>query len=198
MKKFFIHLLVFLSLLITFSCSVQPVKTSNTNVDVLINENLHFSLLPAFAIKKPLSLTQTVNIQYASKQYDFITRMEVANHSFKLVGLTSTGIKLFSIESTDATYRFESSPFIGEDLNLAYLLADLQLAYWPADQLNRQLQKNHARINIQNQQRLVLHNNNSIISIQFSNNQHWNKNIVFKHLQRNYSVTINTLEMEYL
>lgn len=177
---------------------MQPVKTSNENADILFNENLHFSLLPAFAIKKPLSLTQTVQIQYAGKQYNFITRMEIANRSFKLVGLTSTGIKLFSIESSNKTYNFEKSPLIGKDLNLAYLLTDLQLSYWPVDQLNRQLQKQHAHIKIQNRQRLLILNENAVISIQFSNNQRWNKNIVFKHSQRNYNVTINTLEMEYL
>ncbi len=198
MRKFFIYWLVFLSLLMIFSCSVQPTKTLSDSSNILINENLNFSLLPAFSIEKKLSLTQTVQIQYASKQYDFISLIEISNHSFKLVGLTSTGIKLFSIESNNDTYRFESSPFIGDDLNLAYLLADLQLAYWPADQLNLQLQKNNARIKIKKQQRLVIHNDSPVINIQFSNNQRWNKNIVFKHLQRNYSVTINTLAMEYL
>jgi len=197
----YIYTLVFFVLLITSGCTslqpekIPPEKAPASSTKILINKNLNFLLLPAFAIKKPLSLTQTVQIKYADKQYDFIAQIEIADHSFKMVGLTNMGIKLFSIISTENYYDFKKSPLLGDEINLTYLLADLQLTYWPLNQLNKQLQLNNALIETRSQQRLILHRDKPIIDIQFSNTDHWNTNITFTHLQRNYSVTINTLEM---
>lgn len=198
MRNIYFYIFVFFTILLASSCSVQPAKTSPANAEILINRDLHFLLLPAFAVDRPLSLTQSVKIQYEDKQYDFIARMEIADQSFKMVGITSVGIKLFSIDSADNYYEFETTSLIGKELNLTYLLADLQLAYWPVNMLNLQLQKDNAFIEINPKQRLISKNNKVIIDIQYSNSNHWNKNITFKHLQRNYSVIINTLEMEYL
>ena len=198
MRNIYFCIFIFFTGLIASSCSIQPAKTSLANAEILISKNLHFLLLPAFAVERSLSLTQAVKIQYEDKQYDFIARMEIADQSFKMVGLTSVGIKLFSINSTDNYYEFETTSLIGKELNLTYLLADLQLAYWPVNLLSLQLQKHNAFIEIKPMQRLIVKNNKAIIDIQYSNSNHWNKNITFKHLQRNYSVIINTLEMEYL
>jgi len=198
MQKKIIIVVIYFVFQITSGCSTKPLKPSTSHVDILINENLAFLLLPAFAAEKNFSLTQIVQIKYAKKHYDFITRLEIANHSFKLVGLTGMGVKLFTINSVDGDYKFETSPLLGSELNLAYLLADLQLTYWPVDQLNPPLQNHHAHIEAYTQQRLIFHHNEPIINIQFSSPDRWNKNIIFKHLKRNYTVTINTIEMEYL
>ena len=180
------------------SCAVKPVAILPGNTEISMSENLQFLLLPAFNIAKPLSLTQAVKIQYHDKQYDFIARMEIADQSFKMVGLSTMGIQLFSIYSTDSYYEFETTPLIGKELNLSYLLADLQLAYWPIDLLNSQLRKQDAFIEVAALQRSLFQNARALVEIQYSNSSDWNKNITFKHLQRDYSVIITTLEMEYL
>jgi len=198
MRFLFLINVIFFMLLSISGCSIAPEKTSFTSDNILINKNLYFSLLPALNIENPVSLTQAVSIQYKNQQHDFIAQLEIENNSFKIVGLTSMGITLFSIYSVGDSYEFKASPVLGDDINLQYLLADLQLTYWPVKKLNSHLKENNALMNSNKTKRSLLHNNVEIINIEFSSKSRWNKNIIFKHLQRNYTINITTLSLEYL
>ena len=179
-------------------CSIAPEKKSVSSDNISINKNLTFSLLPALDIKKTVSLTQAVSIQHNDQKHNFIAQLEIEDKSFKIVGLSNMGITLFSIYSVGNTYEFKASPVLGDDINLQYLLADLQLTYWPVKKLNSRLKTNNAIMNSNKTKRTLLHNNAEVINIEFSNESRWQKNIIFKHLQRNYTINITTLSLEYL
>jgi len=117
MRFLFLINVIFFMLLSISGCSIAPEKTSFTSDNILINKNLYFSLLPALNIENPVSLTQAVSIQYKNQQHDFIAQLEIENNSFKIVGLTSMGITLFSIYSVGDSYEFKASPVLGDDIN---------------------------------------------------------------------------------
>jgi len=198
MRNIFSTSIVFFIFLSISGCSIAPEKKSVSNDNISINKNLTFSLLPALDIEKPVSLTQAVSIQHNDQKHNFIAQLEIENNSFKIVGLTNMGITLFSIYSVGNTYEFKASPVLGDDINLQYLLADLQLTYWPIKKLNSRLEASNAMMNSSKTKRTLLHNNVKVINIEFSNKNSWNKNIIFKHLQRNYTISITTLSLEYL
>ncbi len=187
-------------LLISFlsSCSA-PLKKEHSSLPVItLDKNLNISLLPPMALDTAVSLTQSVSIDFNGQQHQFIGKLEISDHSFKMVGISHIGMKLFSIYSENNLYVLEASPTLGSQLDIEYLLADLQLIYWPVKKLNQQLQQTTASLKFDKLGRQLLNNNEPIITIRFTNNKQWNKDVTYKHLKRGYTVHIKTLAVDKL
>lgn len=72
----------------------------------------------------------------------------------------------------------------------AYILADLQLVYWPIELLNKQLSQGLIIVENEKGERLVLQDNKLIIRINKNENEN---GISYQHLLRHYQFTITDL-----
>ena len=192
-KSIYLLLIIFL-----VSCSTESIKQLDELPTVFLDGKLEMQLLPPMSTDMPISLTQSVLIKHNNQQHQFISKLEISDKSFKMVGVTPIGLKLFSIYSNGNSFVFETNQIAGSDLNIKYLLADLQLTYWPVEKLNQRLLASSAVIKSDGHSRQLLRNNEIIIDIQFNNKSRWEKQINFKHLKRNYTVHIQTLSIEKL
>ena len=195
---FYKLLFVFSLMLSVFGCTHQTIKMPVQETGVLINDKLSFELLKPFHNKGSFSLSQAVSIQYKDQQHNFIAQLELNNNSFKMVGVTSTGILLFTIYSDKQQYIYDPSPLLPESMNLRYLFADIQLTYWPVSELNRQLIKQNSSILQSRLNRTLSQNGDDIITIDYDKPDPWASSVSFRHLKRDYTVNITLLNMESL
>ena len=192
-------LIFFLTLgLLVPGCSNNTLKPDNDLMQVDIATDINLKLLPPLRLSHPVHLTQNIIINYMGEQHQLICKIEMKNNSFKMVAFSSIGLKLFSIQSNGYSYITDVTPMLDKQLNIMYLLADIQLTYWPVEQLNARLKASNANIRPNSLNRKIFKAGNEIINIQYSSNSLWNKNVTFKHLSRGYTVQINTLEASTL
>ena len=198
MKIFYLTVISFLFILALSSCSTNVVENTDNRPLISLGNNLKLLLLPPITTNPPIGITQSVLIKHNDQQHQFLSKIEITNNSFKMVGLSPMGIKLFSIHSKGDFFIIDESLIADSNFNIMYLLADLQLTYWPVKQLQQRLQPASAILKHSNSGRQLLYNNEVIIDIKFSNNTAWNKQVTFHHLKRNYTVIIDTLSTDNL
>jgi len=82
------------------------------------------------------ALSQVVTGELLGEGKSLRFELEVTGNTLVLVGLTHTGIPLFTLRQDGADRSFDSTVPPDSALNPAYLLADIKLAYWPSEALN--------------------------------------------------------------
>lgn len=90
--------------------------------------------------QQTVSATQKATIRTQDQQHELLTQLELTQQNLTLVGLAPLGQALFTLTYDDYTLVSEQSTFMGEQFKAEYLLAIMQLIYWPDDSVNRHLQ----------------------------------------------------------
>jgi hypothetical protein len=181
-----------LALLLLLSCATQPkiplVKLSEGSRLVLLSPN---------ALGRNLNVTQRATAQYRGADLEMLIMWEVSPSVVKLVALTPFGSRLFSLVYRPPKLDFEVSPLLGEQVKPAYILADLMLCYWPVDTIRQQLQGDNLRLNEEaGVRRTLLQAQTEIVEIDYHGPDYpWRSKVVYRHLKRHYSFTLQTLGM---
>ncbi|WP_394202399.1 DUF3261 domain-containing protein [Shewanella waksmanii] len=95
-------------------------------------------LTPTTAID---SQTLQVHIQLGEQSHQLLTQLEVSEAQATMVGLAPLGNALFTVTYDGQQIISEQSPLLGDNFKAEYLLAMLQLIYWPIDDVNQHLQQ---------------------------------------------------------
>ncbi|RDX36990.1 DUF3261 domain-containing protein [Kangiella sp. HD9-110m-PIT-SAG07] len=169
--------------------------TSQQN-NVLIANQVQFNLLSTIPFKNGLTLTQSATVTYQDESQDLIFHTEIRDQTLTMVGLTPTGTRLFTIVTQEGNIRADGFSSIVDNIKPEYLLADMQLSLWPISQL---------RSNIQGASleepdpltRQLTNGNKPLVSIYYSEAQHYQGYIEFTHHQRDYNLILTPLSIEY-
>ncbi|GIU11342.1 MULTISPECIES: DUF3261 domain-containing protein [unclassified Shewanella] len=90
--------------------------------------------------KQAISATQKVSIETTDNQHELLSQLEITGQQLTLVGLAPLGQALFTLTYDGNTLISEQSQLLGDQFKAEYLLAIMQLIYWPDTSVNRHLQ----------------------------------------------------------
>lgn len=86
-----------------------------------------------------INLTQMVNFTRGQDSHELLTQLDVNSKRMTLVGLAPLGQALFTLVYDGQTLQSEQSLLLGKQFKAEYLMAIMQLIYWPTEQVNQQL-----------------------------------------------------------
>ena len=193
--------LAFVILWIVAACTqdvVPPVKQVN------IARNLKFSLLPPESFGQSLSVLQSLELQYKGKTQQLLAQLEITPKKITFVGLSPLGNRLLTVLWTGQNFSDEHLlknikdewPFPFEPKRI---LADVQLALWPNIPTQNGVKIRETAL--PNMSREILRSDLKeypIMRITYETRPFWQGLIVIEHLERNYQLSIETLQINRL
>lgn len=92
------------------------------------------------AVPTHLSLSQKVSIKVADESHELLTQLELEAEQMTLVGLAPLGQALFTLVYDGNTLSSEQSVLLGDHFKAEYLMAMMQLIYWPEQSIRANLE----------------------------------------------------------
>jgi len=200
-KRLVFGVLAFVILLVMAACTqdvVPPVKQVN------IARNLKFSLLPPESFGQSLSVLQSLEVQYKGKTHQLLAQLEITPKKMKFVGLSPMGNRLFTVLWTGQNFSDEHLlnnikdewPFPFEPKRI---LADVQLALWTNIPTQNGIKIRETALPNMSREILRLDlKEYPIMRITYETRPFWQGPIFIEHLERNYQLSIETLQINRL
>ena len=197
-KRFVFGDLLFVILWGMVACTqdvAPPVKQLN------IAQNVKFSLLPPESFKQSLSVLQSLEVQYERETRHMLAQLEITPNKMTFVGLSPMGNRTFTILWTGQNFSDEyllknikdEWPFPFEPKRI---LADVQLALWPNIPTQNGIKIRETALPKMSREILSSEMNESpIMRITYETRPFWQGLIVIEHLERNYQLSIETLQI---
>ncbi|WP_299795041.1 DUF3261 domain-containing protein [uncultured Shewanella sp.] len=130
-----VSLLILLALL-SGSCS----HTLERQTCVALAKDVSYCLAPIPADSQVRSVTQRVTIEVDDSSHELLTQLELDSGQLTLVGLAPLGQALFTILFDGVSLNSQQNMLLGDEFKAEYLLALIQLIYWPQADVNAHLQ----------------------------------------------------------
>jgi len=130
-----ICILIGLVLLVS-ACS----QTLQRQTCVTLAKNITYCLAPIPADSQVRSVTQRVAIDVNESHHELLTQLELDRKQLTLVGLAPLGQALFTLVFDGTELQSQQSMLLGDEFKAEYLLALIQLIYWPEEEVNAHLQ----------------------------------------------------------
>jgi hypothetical protein len=154
----------------------------------------HFDL-PLLRTQASISLSQMVRFEHDQSQHELMTQLEIDKQAMTLVGLAPLGQPLFTLVYQGHTLTSQQSSLLGEQFKAEYLMAMMQLIYWPVEQINPHLSKGKMLeypCNV-SRCRQLQDGKNNIIEIRYSQTDPWQAQISLSIKQAKVSLHITPL-----
>ncbi|WP_350432380.1 DUF3261 domain-containing protein [Shewanella sp. H8] len=97
------------------------------------------STVLATSPQQDTSLSQIVSITHGQENHELLTQLELNSQQMTLVGFAPLGQALFTLVYDGQTLQSQQSLLLGEQFKAEYLMAIMQLIYWPTEQVNQHL-----------------------------------------------------------
>lgn len=127
------------------SCSHQLTRQSC----MAISSQAQYCLAPtinALHTHNEISLSQMISMRHGQDDHELLTQLELTTQRMTLVGLAPLGQALFTLVYDGHTLQSEQSRLLGDTFNAEYLMAIMQLIYWPTEQINQHLTDAQLRV----------------------------------------------------
>jgi hypothetical protein len=145
------------------------------------------------AALSPRSASQVIHAAHGSRVATFRTAIQIDAAGLKVVGVTATGMRLFTAAFDGERVSAERSPFVPKEVSPERVLADMQLALWPLDSLQaayagsgRTLSEPVAGV------RRVVRGDRLIAEVHYASDDPWSGRLWFVSFEFGYSLTIDT------
>lgn len=99
-------------------------------------------------VSSPQSFSQKVSIKVGDKSHELLTQLELEDERMTLVGLAPLGQALFTLVYDGNTLSSEQSVLLGDNFKAEYLMAMMQLIYWPEQSIRAHLEGGHLVIGL--------------------------------------------------
>ncbi|EKT4488531.1 MULTISPECIES: DUF3261 domain-containing protein [Shewanella] len=147
-------------------------------------------------LEQTLSLSQQVRLQRGEQSHELISQLELQPQQMTVVGLAPLGQALFTLIYDGHTLTSEQSVLLGNEFKAEYLLALLQLIYWPEEKLNAYL--DGARVKLEDCAavlcRVLLSNDNrELMRISYSSPDIWHAEVAMNMPQADLKLNIKPL-----
>lgn len=94
-------------------------------------------------LSTPQSFSQKVSIKVGDESHELLTQLELEGERMTLVGLAPLGQALFTLVYDGNTLSSEQSVLLGDNFKAEYLMAMMQLIYWPEQSIRAHLEGGH-------------------------------------------------------
>lgn len=182
--------------IIVFVCLLLSLLSgcvSQSNIDensVRVSQQGHLRLTTPAAELFGKTFMSHLQVEYGESTHELIMQLELNAQESALVAISPAGLPLFQ-QSLSADGKVSGQSFVPiNDLKPQYIFADIQLVHWPLESLQKALTGLSVVELNQGQGKLRRFSNNqqSVIEIHYLGEQ-----IIFKHLQRHYQITITAM-----
>lgn len=91
-------------------------------------------------VSSPQSFSQKVSIKVGDNTHELLTQLELEGERMTLVGLAPLGQALFTLVYDGNTLSSEQNQLLGNEFKAEYLMAMMQLIYWPEQSIRSHLE----------------------------------------------------------
>jgi hypothetical protein len=141
----------------------------------------------------PRSASQVIHAAYGSRVATLRMAVQIDSAGLKVVGVTATGMRLFSASFDGERVSAERSPFVPKEVSPERVLADMQLALWPLASLRNVYADSGQTISEPLPGvRRVLSGNRLVAEVHYASDDPWTGRLWFVNFEFGYSLTIDT------
>lgn len=186
-------------LLFNLSCfTACQSKYAQPQFGYYISDNVAATLLPTHGFNNNVVLTQNFMARYAGNTYNLTSIVKLSSSQMLVIGLTDLG-RLFTInyDEQSVVTAETSDLFTPSMFRPEYVLADIQLIYFPAEALEDGLPADVRLQEIIDEGvygRSFFVGGRKIITIKYDNPDIFAANVDFVNIERNYSYSFTLLD----
>jgi hypothetical protein len=150
------------------------------------------SFAPPGAVS-PRSASQVIHAAYGSRVATLRTAIQIDAAGLTVVGVTATGMRLFTASFDGERVSAERSPFVPKEVSPERVLADMQLALWPLESLQRAYAASGQTVSEPLPGvRRVVRGDRLIAEVHHATGDPWSGRLWFVSFEFGYSLTIDT------
>ncbi|MCL1066220.1 DUF3261 domain-containing protein [Shewanella olleyana] len=188
-----IHFSIVIIALLVSGCSQQLLRQTCVKLTPEVNYCLA-PMLTTSASDEQI-LTQKISFTHGEKHHELLTQLELTPTTMTMVGLAPIGQALFTVTFDGDEVLSQQNVLMGEDFKAEYLMAIMQLIYWPHEQVNpyfsqgemQEVDCDKARCSA------LIVNNNRAITIDYTHENPWVADVVLHFPAANITLTISPL-----
>ncbi len=139
------------------------------------------------------SASQVIHAAFGSRVATLRAAVQIDSAGLKVVGVTATGMRLFSASFDGQRVSAERSPFVPKEVSPERVLADMQLALWPLASLQGAYAESGQTVSepIPGVRRLVS-GDRLVAEVHYASDDPWAGRLWFVNFEFGYSLTIDT------
>jgi hypothetical protein len=186
-----------------FPISIIFLGLSGCALAPCLNTSKEVAVIPEMMpIAQPLGparrIVQQIKAEWTDRQESLMAVLELDAQHIAMAGLSNDGLSLFSLSYDGQTMVSDKNPLLPELVKPEFILADLQLVYWPQVMLQKILPAGW-RLEVTENKRLLIVNNKKQAEITYlSPNSDWPKAVELVNFQYHYRLYINTISYELI
>lgn len=125
--------------------------------------------------------------------------LELDKQRIAMAGLTKEGAGLFNLTYDGKKIVSDKSPLLPNSVSPEFIIADLQLVYWPVAVLQKSLEASPWRLEADKNHRRLYYQGNKRVDVTYlSPDPVWAKSVELINFRHNYHLRIKTLDYEAL
>lgn len=175
------------------ACAAPALSTD----DIPIARAATFDLLTPASLGHAIALDQMVEVRAGESVTSMHCALEVESDQLRLVGLTAFGAAAFSLTLDERGLRVEQRMGGQVPADPRQILADLQLVLWPALPSLEGLRVVE-RSTAEGRVRELVRGEVTVVRIHYGPGLPWDAPLRLEHLERGYTLTVDTLSSESL
>jgi hypothetical protein len=142
-----------------------------------------------------VTATQEVSGEWNGRTRTLLCALELDETHLAVAGLATTGLNLFTLEYDGETLSVHKSELIPQELDPRAVVADLQLAFWPAPALRDALGDDW-QLQVTSRNRRLYRGGRLAVLVSYGDSDPWAGTVRLQDLQLGYQITVKTLNKE--
>lgn len=159
-------------------------------------DNEGWPLLPPATLGQSKQVTQVLRGDYGDSSFSLRSVVTVDAQQLTVVGLTSMGMRAFTVKYDGQHLSEERVPQVPEALQARQLLNDLQLAFWPLPALQQAWQSAGGQVSEPYPGTRRLQRNGELVAEVHVAEDAWHGRVWLRHFDYPYSLYIETIPLE--
>lgn len=144
-------------------------------------------------------IVQQITAQWPDRKETLLCVLELDQQRVAMAGLTNDGVGLFNLTYDGKTIVLDKSPLLPKSLSPEFVIADLQLVYWPVSVLQKSLHAGSWRLEVDTGHRRLYYQGDKMIDVNYLlPDAVWAKSVELINYRYNYRLQIKTLSYDAL
>lgn len=155
------------------------------------------ALLPPASLGGNLSLSQLVVGEYQDQKHSFHAEVEVTAARMVVVGLSSMGVPIFTLEQDAGAVKVETPGADSFPFDPRHILSDFQIAYWPEAVLRDKFESVGLRVRegaSQATREVLAAGGELVVRVTYLVNDDPESDIIIEHFAPPYRLRIKTFD----
>ena len=144
-------------------------------------------------------VVQQITAQWPDRKETMLCVLELDKQRIAIAGLTNDGLSLFNLTYDGNTIISDKNPLLPDSVAPEFIIADLQLVYWPVAVLQKSLHGSSWRLEVDSSHRRLYYQGNKTVEVNYLlPDALWPKSVELINYRYNYRLHITTISYEAL